>query len=185
MEEQTHPQPAPTQPITTSPVPKKQNNKSLVVIAAIVFLLMTGGLVYLGYQNYQLQQRFIQLLEQRAVQNQAAPSPTASPPSPVPKDSQDQSVSVRLSANEYNQGEPITITIKNSAQQNIYYFPETCASNLVQVLIVQDSEFAQIQGDPKICTLAPSVETLLPNGSITSEIPEKTVSKIYGFLSVF
>jgi len=43
---------------------------------------MAGGLVYLGYQNYQLQQRLNQLQEQRANQNQPEPGQVSPFPSP-------------------------------------------------------------------------------------------------------
>ena len=45
----------------------------------IVFLLMAGGLVYLGYQNYHLQQKLNKLLEQQT--NQIQPSASPSPAS--------------------------------------------------------------------------------------------------------
>ena|SRR3990172_2996912 len=63
-------------------VPLKQSNKSLVVVVALFFVLMAGGLVYLGYQNYRLQQRLSSLLEQQQSQIQQAPSPVPTfPPS--------------------------------------------------------------------------------------------------------
>lgn len=79
MEEQPKSQPVSNQPISPPQVPVKQNNKPLMIIAILVFLLMAGGLVYLVYQNYQLQQRLDQLLEQ---QISPSPSPTAVFPSP-------------------------------------------------------------------------------------------------------
>jgi len=78
MEEQSAPQPAITQPVFPSPVPVRQINKSLVIVISLVFLLMAGGLVYLGYQNYQLQQKLNRLLEQQV---QPSPTPTTSSPS--------------------------------------------------------------------------------------------------------
>lgn len=178
MEEQTQSQSVSAQPSSTSPIPVKQNNKPLTIATILIFLFMAGGLVYLGYQNYQLQQKLSQLLEQKANQNQPLPSPTASSPSPISKDSQNQAANIKLSADEYRLGGLITFTILNNTQKAIYYFPETCASNLVHVFIIKNNESSLIQGDPKICALAPSVETLPPNKSITSKIPEKTLSKI-------
>jgi len=57
MKEQPQTQLTPTQPAPTQAMSVKQNYKLLIVIAAFLFLLMTGGLIYLGYQNYQLRQR--------------------------------------------------------------------------------------------------------------------------------
>lgn len=79
---------------------------------------------------------------------------------------------------EYRLGEQISFIITNNTLNNVYYFPETCASNLVQVFVIQDNEPMLIQGEPKICMLAPSVEIFLPNKSITGKIPEKTLSKM-------
>ena len=73
MEEQTQTQPAPVQPTPTLPVPTKANIKPLTIIDVLVFLLMAGGLVYLGYQNYQLQQKLNQLSEQKTDQIQPSP----------------------------------------------------------------------------------------------------------------
>lgn len=84
MEEQPLSQLTPNQSTPTPPVPVKQTNKALIVTALLVFLLMTGGLVYLGYQNWQLQQRLNQLLEQQADQAQPTLSPTVPPSSPTP-----------------------------------------------------------------------------------------------------
>lgn len=80
MEEQSQSQPisTPTSPIPTVPI--KQKNKSLIVIVVLVFLLMVGGLVYLGYQNFTLQQKLNQLLAQQINQTQ----PNLSP-SPIPQ----------------------------------------------------------------------------------------------------
>lgn len=79
MEEQAQSESAPTQPTSVSPIPVKQNNKSLIIAFVLVFLLMASGLVYLGYQNYQLQKRLDQLLGQ-----QISPSPTPTTGSPSP-----------------------------------------------------------------------------------------------------
>ena len=75
MEEQTLSQPTPTSPVSSPAVPVKQTSKSLIVVTILVFLLMAGGLVYLGYQNYQLQQKLNQLLGQQA--NVPQPTPEA------------------------------------------------------------------------------------------------------------
>lgn len=88
------------------------------------------------------------------------------------------SVSIQLKKTTYSLSEPIFFTIMNNIQQNVYYFPETCASSLVQVFTIPDDKSTPIQGDPKICTLAPAVQTLLPNKDITSKIPDKTFSKM-------
>ena len=77
MEEQALPQPASSQPTTTPPAPVKQSNKLLIPVAASVFVLMAGGLVYLGYQNYQLQQRLDLLSQQQSNQITVSPTPTA------------------------------------------------------------------------------------------------------------
>ncbi|MBI4028878.1 MAG: hypothetical protein HY376_00755 [Candidatus Blackburnbacteria bacterium] len=77
MEEQGQPQPVSAQSASTCPVPIKQNNKLLITIAGLVFLLMAGGLIYLGYQNYQLQQRLDQLSKQQNNQIITSPTPTA------------------------------------------------------------------------------------------------------------
>ena len=73
MEEQSAPQPTITQP-ASSPAPVKQSIKPLIIVVGLVFLLMTGGLVYFGYQNYQLQQKLNQLQEQQTSQIQSSPS---------------------------------------------------------------------------------------------------------------
>lgn len=88
------------------------------------------------------------------------------------------SVSVQLKKTTFSLSEPIIFTITNNAQQNVYYFPETCAGSLVQVFTIPDDNSTLIQGDQKVCMLAPTVETLLPNGNITSKISEKTLSKM-------
>lgn len=97
-----------------------------------------------------------------------------------PSDAQNQnaSVSIQFKKTTYGLDEPIVFTITNNTQQNAYYFPETCATSLVQVFIIPDNNSTPIQGDQKICMLAPTVETLLPNGNITSKIPDKTLSKM-------
>ncbi len=87
-------------------------------------------------------------------------------------------VFIQLPKTTYGHDESIVFTVTNNTQQNVYYFPETCASSLVQVFLILDGDSTLIQGEQKICMLAPSVETLLPNGSITSKIPEKTFSKM-------
>lgn len=92
--------------------------------------------------------------------------------------SQNQSLNISLDKKDYGLGEPISFTITNNTPNNIYYFPETCASNLVEVYVIQGDKPTLIQGEPKICMLAPSVETLLPEKSIVSKIPEKTSSKM-------
>ncbi len=79
MEEQLSTQLEAAQPTPTSPVSVKQNNKLLIIIAVLVFLFMAGGLVYLGYQNYQLQQKLNKLLEQQSDQTQSGPTPTTGP----------------------------------------------------------------------------------------------------------
>ncbi len=97
-----------------------------------------------------------------------------------PSNTQKQKIGVAIQSEKttYRLGEPIIFTITNNTQNNVYYFPETCASSLVQVFIVPDDSSAPIQGDQKICMLAPSVETLSPNTSITNKIPDKTLSKM-------
>lgn len=76
MEEQSAPQPVVTQPSPSFPVPTKHNTKPLAIIAVLVFILMAGGLVYLGHQNYLLQQKLNKLLEQQSDQTQPSPTPT-------------------------------------------------------------------------------------------------------------
>lgn len=83
MEVQSPTQPETIQQPSTPPVPVIQNSKPLIIAATLVFLLMAGGLVYLGYQNYQLQQRLNQLLEQQTNQIQPTPTPTSTQPSPT------------------------------------------------------------------------------------------------------
>lgn len=97
-----------------------------------------------------------------------------------PSDTQKQnvSVSIQLKKTTYGLGEPIAFTITNNTQQSVYYFPETCASSLVQVFMMPNANSIPVQGDQKVCTLAPVVETLLPNGNITSKITDKTLSKM-------
>lgn len=97
-----------------------------------------------------------------------------------PSDTQKQnvSVSIQLKKTTYGLGEPIAFTITNNTQQSVYYFPETCASSLVQVFMMPNANSIPVQGDQKVCTLAPAVETLLPNGNITSKITDKTLSKM-------
>lgn len=94
------------------------------------------------------------------------------------KNIQNQSLSIGLDKKEYRLGESISFTISNNTQKNVYYFPETCASSIVQVFVIQNNKPILIQGDTKVCMLAPSVETLSPNQSITGKIPEKTLSKM-------
>lgn len=97
-----------------------------------------------------------------------------------PSDTQKQnvSVSIQLKKTTYGLGEPIAFTITNNTQQSVYYFPETCASSLVQVFMMPNANSIPIQGDQKVCLLAPAVETLLPNGNITGKITDKTLSKM-------
>lgn len=83
MEEQAQTQPTPTQPALNPAVPVKQNNKTLIIAALFVFLLMASGLVYLGYQNYQLQQKVVQLSGQQTDQGKSTLNPTASPTLPT------------------------------------------------------------------------------------------------------
>lgn len=98
----------------------------------------------------------------------------------TPTDTQKQnvSVSIQLKKTTYGLGEPIAFTITNNTQQSVYYFPETCASSLVQVFMMPNANSIPVQGDQKVCMLAPAVETLLPNGNITSKITDKTLSKM-------
>ncbi len=84
MEEQSESQPVRPQPTPPPPVPAKTNIKRLTIVAVLIFLLMAGGLVYLGYQNYQLQQKLNQLLEQQANQGQSVSTPTETLTSPTP-----------------------------------------------------------------------------------------------------
>ena len=97
-----------------------------------------------------------------------------------PSDNQKQKtgIMIQLEKTTYRAGESIAFTIINKTQNNIYYFTETCATSLVQVFLIQDGNSTPIIGDPKICLLAPAVETLLPNGKIMSKIPDKTLSKM-------
>ncbi len=97
-----------------------------------------------------------------------------------PSDTQKQKIGVviQLEKTTYRSGESVVFTITNNTQNNAYYFPETCASSLVQVFTIPDDNSTPILGDQKVCMLAPAVETLLPNGDITSKIPEKTLSKM-------
>lgn len=77
MEEQAQPQPTSTQPISSSPVPAKPIKKPYIIVVAFAFLLMAGGLAYLGYQNYQLQQKLDSLAIQQNNQTTVSPSPAA------------------------------------------------------------------------------------------------------------
>jgi len=97
-----------------------------------------------------------------------------------PSDNQKQKtgVIIQLEKTTYRPSEAIVFTITNNTQNDVYYFPETCASSLVQVFIIPDDSSTPIQGDQKVCMLAPSVETLLPNRKITNKIPDKTLSKM-------
>lgn len=107
-------------------------------------------------------------------------NPTQSPIDISPTDTQKQraEVFIQLEKTTYRPGEPIVFTITNNTQQNVYYFPETCASSLVQVFISPDDNSIPIHGDQKVCMLVPTVETLLLNGNITSKIPDKTLSNM-------
>jgi hypothetical protein len=87
-------------------------------------------------------------------------------------------IMIQLEKTIYRAGEPVAFTITNKTQNNIYYFPETCATSLVQVFSIQDGNSTLIVGDPKMCLLAPSVQTLLPNKNISSKIPDKVFSKM-------
>ena len=85
MEEQAQSQPVPAKPPTIPPVSGKQTNRPLIAIAILVFLLMAGGLVFLGYQNYQLQSKIDTLLQEKAGQTTPAPSSgLLTSPSPEP-----------------------------------------------------------------------------------------------------
>ncbi len=97
-----------------------------------------------------------------------------------PSDTQKQNagVFILLKKTRYSPGESIAFTITNNTPQNVYYFPETCATSLVQVFSVPNNNSIPIQDDQKICMLAPAVETLLPNKDITSNIPDKSLSKM-------
>lgn len=97
-----------------------------------------------------------------------------------PSDIQEQNtgVFIQLKKITYRPGEPIAFTITNNTQLSVYYFPGTCASSLVQVFMMTNTNSIPIQGDQIVCMLAPSVETLLPNGNITSKITDKTLSKM-------
>src|SRR3990167_9297602 len=85
MEEQVQPQPLPVKPTSSWPVLTKQSNKPLMIFVAFVFLLMAGGLIYLGYQNYQLQSKIDTLLQEKAGQTTpASSSGLLTSPSPEP-----------------------------------------------------------------------------------------------------
>jgi hypothetical protein len=84
MEEPTPAKPASNQTNSSSQVPVKRNNKPLIIAIILIFLLMAGGIVYLGYQNYQLQQRLDLLLKQQTDQSQSISTPTPAPTSPTP-----------------------------------------------------------------------------------------------------
>jgi hypothetical protein len=75
MEEQIQPQStaAPLSPTPT--VPLKQSNKPLIVAVIFVFLLMAGGLVFFGYQNYQLRKQISQV-KPSGNSTAGTPSPT-------------------------------------------------------------------------------------------------------------
>lgn len=77
MEEQTQPQQVSSQPAPAPSAPAKQISRPLIITTLLVFLLMAGGLVYLGYQNYQLQQKLGELLEQQTSQTQPTPISTS------------------------------------------------------------------------------------------------------------
>lgn len=76
MEEQTQSQSAPVQPAPTPQISEKRNIKPLIIVATFVFLVMTGALVYLGYQNYQLQQQIKQLRVTTASEAETKSGPT-------------------------------------------------------------------------------------------------------------
>lgn len=91
---------------------------------------------------------------------------------------QAHSLNIRLNKNEYRFGEPISFTITNNTQKNVYYFPYTCATNLIQVFLILGNRTTPIQGESKICLLAPSVNILLPGNRITSKISENNLSEM-------
>jgi hypothetical protein len=66
MEGQSTTQSETTELVPDTPPSSKERNKPLTLLAILVFLLMAGGLVYLGYQNYQLQQKLNGLVAQQA-----------------------------------------------------------------------------------------------------------------------
>jgi len=78
MEELTQTQTEPVQSTSVSPIPVKQNNKPLTTLLALVFLVMFISLIYLGFQNYQLQKNLDQLLSQQV---SISPTPVTAPPS--------------------------------------------------------------------------------------------------------
>ncbi len=91
-----------------------------------------------------------------------------------PPDDQEQRIGViiQLGKTIYKVGEPVAFVVTNKTQNNIYYIPETCASDLVQVFAIRGGDSTQIFGDPKVCMLAPSVVSLLPNKNISGKIPD-------------
>lgn len=93
-----------------------------------------------------------------------------------PSDTQKQKTGVilQLDKTTYRSGEPIGFTITNNTQQNIYYFPESCAGSLVQVFKATDENSPPI-GDPVVCLLQPSVQTLSMQQGITGNIRDKTL----------
>ena len=65
MEEQAQTQSSLNQEIPQTSISTKQISKLFIITSFLVFLLMAGGLIYLGYQNYLLQQELNQALEQK------------------------------------------------------------------------------------------------------------------------
>jgi len=78
MDERTQAELTLNQPLSAPKASAKQNYKLLIVIACLFYLLMAGGLSYLGYQNFQLQQKLNQFLLQEDV-NQASLTPSPLP----------------------------------------------------------------------------------------------------------
>ena len=94
------------------------------------------------------------------------------------KNIQSQSLELKLDKESYRQNEPIAFTITNNTFQNVYYFPETCASNLVRVFDTSNNENVELVGDPIVCLLAPSVVVLPPNESVTGTVSKKILAKM-------
>lgn len=78
MEEQSQVQPQENQPISPPQDPVKHRSKLSIIFFALAFLIMAGGLIFLGYQNYQLRLKTNQIQQENHTLKKrlSTPSPT-------------------------------------------------------------------------------------------------------------
>jgi hypothetical protein len=85
MNEQSKPQPvSSTPPLIPAPTAPMKTSQALTVILVLLVLFLGGGLIYLGYQNLNLQKQIVRLTDQQLVPV-ATPTPiTTNAKTPIP-----------------------------------------------------------------------------------------------------